>query len=252
MLNAISFAIVLTQPLPFLAPSSDDSTDTARAIITKAIQARGGAEKLVQYPAVTWRSTGKLFLNGKPVAYTGEFAGELPKRDRAEMKFEDGEKTRRVIVVTTGEQGWEIVDGRLTDLTKADLAEERERAYAEWVQTLRPLVKGEGFTLSSLQEREIDGQPAVGVRVSSTGHRDLKLYFRKESSLLVKADSTCVDVDSGKEFTYEVFYEAYKEFGGLKFHTRRKAKKDGKLFSETEASDFKPMERLDDKLFAKP
>jgi hypothetical protein len=252
MLKAILLAILMAQTPPLLSPGPQESLDSPRAFLSRAIQAHGGADRLTQYPAVTWRATGKIYSRDRPVAYTADFAREHPKRDRAEMRFNDEGKTWRIIVVTAANQAWEIFDDQMRDFTPAELAEERERLHADWVQTLQPLVKGEGFTLAYLPELEIDGHRAIGVRVSAKGHRDVKLYFGKESKLLMKGKTTNVDVDSGKEFVYEEFYEAYKDFGGLKFYTRRKSKKDGKLLSESENSDFKPMEKLDDKLFAKP
>ena len=57
---------------------------------------------------------------------------------------------------------------------------------------------------------------------------------------------------SGDDVSQDVFYSDYKEVDGIKRAMKTKILRDGKKFLEMETSDFKPVEKLDDKVFAKP
>ena len=66
-----------------------------------------------------------------------------------------------------------------------------------------------------------------GVKVSSKKHRDLKMFFDKETGLLVKTEHTLED--GGKELVQEEYYSEFKETDGYKRPTKllvfRKGKK---------------------------
>jgi hypothetical protein len=67
------------------AARADDQAAT-RAIIEKAIQARGGEEKLAPMKAVTFKSKGKFYGMGDGTDYTGEWAIRPPDKVRFQIK----------------------------------------------------------------------------------------------------------------------------------------------------------------------
>jgi hypothetical protein len=132
------------------------------------------------------------------------------------------------------------------------LAEQKEEIYAAWVADLVAL-KEKMFTLSSLGETNVDGKPAVGVKVSSKGHRDINLYFDKETGLLAKSETRVKDeMLGGQEVGQETFYSDYKEVQGVKVAMKAVIKRDGKLYVEADTTEYIPAEKLDDNLFLKP
>ena len=85
---------------------------------------------------------------------------------------------------------WSIVAGGLEqDETSwhAAVRELREEAYVWWLTTLVPITKT-GFTLTTIDKITIDGDTAVGIKVSHKGYADTKMYFLARNGLLAKID----------------------------------------------------------------
>ena len=75
----------------------------------------------------------------------------------------------------------------------AQVAELKEQKYAEGLDRLLDL-RDARFVLEVLKEEiEVDGRPAVGIKVSSEGHRDVELYFDHSTWLLLKRKQTVLD-----------------------------------------------------------
>src|SRR4051794_26575345 len=149
-----------------------------RAIIDKAIQAAGGEAKLARFKAHTWTEKGTYYGMGDGLPYTGRYAVQYP--DRFSMEIEGFFK-----MVLDGDHGWVKSGGDTMEMTKEQLAEHQENHYGGYVTTLLPL-KDKAFTLTALPDEKVDGRPAAGVKVSHKGHRDVSLYFDKQTGLLAR------------------------------------------------------------------
>jgi hypothetical protein len=235
------------------AVQSDEKADT-RAIIEKAIQARGGAEKLATIKATTFKLKGKFYGMGAGLDYTGEFAIQPPDKTRMQLEIDaNGMKIAFLRVVNGGKGFRKIADMASMDLEKDELAEAAEEMYVGGVESLVPLVKDKAFELSTLGEVKVGDEPAVGVRVSHKGHGDVNLFFDKKTGLLVKSERTVKDLMAGgKEVTQETLHTDYKEIGGVKHAMKMVIKRDGKDYLDGEMSDFETPDKLDDSLFGKP
>jgi len=117
--------------------------------------------------------------------------------------------------------------------------------------TLIPL-KDKAVNLSTLGEIKVDDRPALGVRVSSKGHRDINLYFDKETHLLVKSEMRVKVEATGMEANQETFYGGHKEVGGIKEPMKFVIKRDGKPYLNAEVEEVRRGEKVDDSVFAKP
>ena len=155
--------------------------------------------------------------------------------------------------MVNGDKVWAKTGGEATAIDNKDqIAEAKEECYVGWVSSLLPL-KDKAFQLSPLGEVKVDGKPAVGVRVSHKGHRDINLFFDKESGLLVKRESVIKDfMADGKEVTQETLFSNYKEVKGAKFPMKVVLNRDGKKYVESEMTEIEPKEKIDDAVFAKP
>jgi hypothetical protein len=237
--------------------SPADDQANARAIVDKYLTALGGQEKLAKIKAVTLKGKGKFFgLGGDGIDYIGEWAFQGMNQFRLILEIEImGQKINQTIVVN-GDKGWVKINTMLKEMDKETLAEQKEQLYANVVVYAMPqMLKDKSIELSTLGEIEIDKKPAVGVRVSSKGHRDLNLYFDRDSGLMVKGEWRVKDLEGlqgGKEVTQEVFVSDYKEVEGIKQGMKAAIKWDGKPYVDAEFSDFKIDEKLDDSLFSKP
>ena len=117
----------------------------------------------------------------------------------------------------------------------------------------RPATPMEQFKLATAGESKVADRTAVGVRVSSDKHRDVTLYFDKQTGLLAKAEFRVISEEQGgKEVNREILFSEYKEIEGAKMATKFLIKHDGEKFVEAEAIEFRPVGKLDDSVFAKP
>jgi outer membrane lipoprotein-sorting protein len=236
------------------AEKKEEKTD-CKAVIEKAIKAAGGEEKLAKAKAFTFKMKGKFYGMGEGIDYTGEVAIQLPDKSRVKIDGEiDNKKVTFFTAVTNGDKVWrKMGDGEAEQVTDKDkLAEAKEERYAERVISLLPLVKEKDFKLEPLGEAKVDGKPAVGVKVSQKGHRDVNLFFDKDSGFLVKSERTVKDEQTDKELTEERIYSDYKESGGIKRFTKMVMNRDGKKYVEAEISDFEVKDKIDDAEFGKP
>jgi hypothetical protein len=248
--NRCAFLVsVLMLSAAVSARAGDDASP--RALIDKALKAHGGEDNLAKWPAVTAKIKGTFHGLGAAIPVTGEFASEGTNRSKFVIEGQvDGQKFL-LIQILNGDKGWiKTDDDETEELDKDDLTEAKEEAYAEWLTTLVPL-KDKQFRLALLGEINIDKRPALGIRVSSKGHRDVDLFFNKETGLLVKSEARIKD-DDGQEVTEETILIDYKDVQGTKQAMRFTVRRDGKLYLECEVTEYRLAERLEDSVFAKP
>lgn len=223
--------------------SGGDDADKARGVIDKGIKALGGEDNLAKFNVQTWKEKGTFYGMGDGLPYTGIYAIQWPNQFRMEIE-------NVFIVVLNGDKGWIKAQGETREMTAKEMAEQKENHYGGWVTTLLPL-KDKAHKLALFDEIMVDNRPAVGAKVSHKDHRDVKLFFDKETGLRVKAELRVVD-ESGKEITQEMFFRDYKEIDGGKVPMKIEIKRDGKRFVEAENYDIKPAKKLADSVFARP
>src|SRR5262249_10942104 len=143
------------------------------------------------------------FVPGEPaVAFVIEDVWQMPDKYRTAASFTVvGMKVAQTQVID-GDKGWIEVNGVVQDIPKDAFAEMREQKYAEDLDRLGFLMDKDA-ELSLLDEVKVSGKPAVGIRVKSKGHREVKLYFDKSTGLLVKREHSVLDQMTGKEVNQE-------------------------------------------------
>jgi hypothetical protein len=188
---------------------------------------------------------------GAAIDFTGELAAQGGDQQKIVIDTEAGGQKLRIVHLVNHDKAWLQYNDQTQELEGDDLAEARELAWCEWVSTLIP-IKAPAFSLAIVGEAIIDNRPAIGITASSQNHRDVNLFFDKESGLLAKTEKRVKDETSGQEVTEETLLSEYKAVQGTKQATKFIVKRDGKLYSEGEVSDFQLTEKLDDGVFAKP
>jgi hypothetical protein len=237
-----------------LAAGAGRAEDRAglQALIDRAIQARGDVAKQAQFQAATWKGKGTIYLGDQAFPFTGDWAVQPPAQSRVAIRADVNGMLLTRTVVVNHDQGWVRLNDNVEALDKEALAEGKEQLYANWVVTLLPL-KDPAFQLAPLGEVQVGDRAAVGVTVSRKGHRDVQLFFDKEDGHLVKSATRVKDPQAGREVGQEVFYGAYQDVGeGLKRPLKTAIHRDGKRFLEAELSEYKPREKVEDKVFARP
>lgn len=246
--------LCVTPILLFAAVGAGRADDQAevRKVIDRAIKAQGGADKLARNQAVTMKMKGKFYgMSADGVDYSGEFASQQPDRSRMEITVDVMGMEFKIVRVLNGNKGWTQMMGQTTALDKDAVAEMKEDLYAGRVSRLAGLL-GKGFKLEPLGEVKVGERPAVGVKVSHKGHRDINLFFDKKTHLLLKSERPAKDPMSGQEFTQTTLHDGYKDVGGVKVAHKVTILRDGKKYVTGETTEINAQEKLDDSTFAKP
>jgi hypothetical protein len=240
----------------FIGTVRADDGATARAVIDEAIRAHGGEAALTKWPVVTVKTEGIFHGYERTPVYffTDETTTHGAEQFRAVLDGELNKQKFRVVNVLDGKRGWVKPAGAseqdVRACTPAQLRELQEGCYITWVTKLVPL-KGREFTLALTGEEKVLSEPALGVRVSSRGRRDVTLFFDKESRLLVKTE-TRATAGTGKEGKVETFLRLHKDFHGVKRPTMWMVNHDARPLFSHWVRDYEVAKEAAPAAFAQP
>jgi hypothetical protein len=240
---------VVVQLTTMTAASADDRAKVL-ALLDRAIAAHGGASALDRARNLIRRSAGQLSIAGTEVAFAEEFTAELPDRCRLERAAVPGGATLRVVTVINGERGSQSSGGAATALSTLRVRELREECYTQWLLTLVPLRKDPAFILAGLPEIQVNGRPALGLKITRKGHDEVRLYLDKQNALVVRAVRRIND--AGRSLDLEETYSEFKKFNGLTMPTRIVRLRDGKKVFEIATAGYRFPARLDESIFTRP
>ena len=252
-------AVVLSLSVALLVCSSIAAEEQVVALLDKAIKAMGGAEHLTKFKAASWKTNEKAYGPEGIATVVAECARQGSEQFRRDVEFALDDVRVKTTFVINGTEGWiRNRHGKVVAIAEeADLAETKTNSvYLSWITTLVPL-KGKEFKLSPGGELKVGDRITSCMLVSRDRYRDVMLCFDKETGLLLRSEMP-VKVQSGSEqelgkiLIEEKLYSDYREIDGVRWAKRITTKIDGKLRSETDIVEFKPHEKLDDAVFAKP
>jgi hypothetical protein len=222
-----------------------DDRDKALTIIDKAIKAHGGSDALDKAQKRSRSGQGTFYVSGETKFRTEETV-RFPDRCRVEVNPESG----RILLVLAGNKGWMQAGGATQEMTKEMLKEKQEELYVWRLMNLTPLHKDE-FDLKLLADAKVKDREAAVVRVSHKNYPDARLFFDKESGLLIKIARRATE--TGLPVTKEYVYSDHKEFDGVKMPAREVITLNGTIkYSDVKFSEYKILSRVEDKLFEKP
>jgi hypothetical protein len=227
------------------------SAQDAMAIIDKAIKAHGGADKLAKMAALRLKTKGTIELLGNSAAFTQESAIQMPDKIKDTMQLDFMGQNIGVVTVFDGKKGWINANGMTMDMNDDIMEAMKEAVYMMSMQGFTGL-KDKKYELSLLGDAKVNDRPAVGVKISSKGHKDVNVYFDKESGLMAKMEHRTKDLMSGQEVAEERIVTDYHEVDGIKTGKKVLVNRDGKKFLEAEVLDIKFPDKIDDGEFTKP
>jgi hypothetical protein len=234
----------------FLAGSVSRADDDVKTILDKAIKAHGGAEKLGKHTGSVTKTKGTIDLAGG-IDFIQEMTLKSPNKFKESIQMTVMGKTFTVTSAYDGEKAWIDYAGTNIDVNEKLMAEFKEQAYMMSIGDLSGL-SDKKLELSLLGEVQVEGKPAVGVKVASKGHRDISLFFDKASSMLVKVEHLALDASGGQDVMQERIIQEYQELNGVKVAKKIHVNRDGKKFMEAEVLEVKYLDKLDDNEFVKP
>jgi hypothetical protein len=223
--------------------------DEAQAILDKAIKAHlpKGEDKRAAYHG---KNKGTMYVAGLELEFMQQVWVQAPKfKEVVEMSVMD--MPVKTTTVYNGKDGWIKVNDMDIPVKDALLDEFKEMAYWMGLGQLKGL-KEKGMKFSLLGEAQVNGKPAVGVRISKEGKKDISFYFDKTTGLIAKTERRARDFQSGQELTEERVVSAYHEVAGRIIAKRVVVNRDGKKLMEIEVQEARTLDKLDDSEFAQP
>jgi hypothetical protein len=187
-------------------------------LIARAVKVQGGEENLLRARTVQAKIKGAFHDPGMKESplhgakFTGEFIAQLPTQYKQSMQIEGpGLGALVIIQVLNGPTSWTRENAESQQDDKVHHAVFEHSAYVDYISSLVPLLKDKGYSLFSVAEKKIDGQPAVGVKVVSKGRPDVTLYFDKVSGFLIESEDRRRDVTTNKMVKHEEIFSDYQE-----------------------------------------
>jgi len=226
--------------------------DPAKEIVTKAIKAAGGADKLGPLKAGTCKAKVNFLDGNVQFAATIDATWQGWDQYRFSVAADIGGMAKNLLVVIHGDKGWakDVDRNESKEAPKEDLPMITSILAALRMPHRLPALLEKEIKLSPLGEIKIGDRDAVGVSVAHKGDTTISLFFDKQTLLPAKSEVRLTD-SRGREKSFEFRYEDYKETAGFKHPTKIVLKAD-MIDVTLEVSDVKTVEKLDAGTFAAP
>jgi len=219
--------------------------DKPEDVIKKAIAAHGGEANLKKFPAGTSRITGTV-VEAK-LAFTGAMAFSVPGKVRVEMTFEVSGQKATTVQVINGDKVSQTENGKATKLPELVADELRESAVIQELALLYPLLDSK-YTVTAGKDGTFDDKECATIVVKSRGLKDTTLAFDKKTGYLTAMQRKGVNPAQTAVDELTTFSD-FKTIEGLVVPMKSKVAHDGKAFLEITVAEYKPMAKVDDKLF---
>jgi hypothetical protein len=245
VLGIVAGALSAADPGPAAAQAKGDPA----AVIARAVQAMGGADRLAQTESFRYKAKLRFYMPGFIGFGRVTFASRGLQCYRKEMEVERNGQTRRWLVIVNGDHScWKAPDQVYRD---TDKARNLVSPYLDHLVTLLPLLRGE-VKAAWGGEAEVEGHKAVVLKVSAVCYPTITLFFDRASGLLLKMDVPSQDERTGEELHEEIFFSNYQEARGVKYAARRMTRLRGVLVSDFEITEYIPGAVHDATAFAIP
>lgn len=191
-----------------------EPTEEVRAIIMRAIEAQGGEERLARATAVHFKVKGLITdpINGK---FTQECFKQKSNKIKDIFKLDlqdNADQAIEIIRVYDGKKVWMVMNGQVQDAPLESDQQFKEYLHVERITELLPLLKEKEFGLSALGESKVQDRTAVGIKITTKGKPDVKMYFDKANSLLAKVEFLSSNNGEGKREQVVTVYSDYREY----------------------------------------
>jgi hypothetical protein len=217
-------------------------------ILTKAIQALGGAEHLRRQRTNESTGQGRAALQSSPIGYRFKSYADLPLRYRDETEWNNGAK---FVQIVNGDRGWVVQNNMVFDMDPVNLKSLQEMLHVYYILTLLPL-REKDYTLASVPDQRQDGVMCYGFTVKAPGRADVTLFFERDTSLLLLVKTTAIDPNTYQPKVHETYFRDYEKLEGVLFPIRRVIYNDGNKVMEQKYEQVRWPDKMDDKLFLKP
>jgi hypothetical protein len=228
--------------------------DDPKAIVEKAIKAHGGEEVLNKYPASKSQFKLEMGVGGMDLTFEGTSI-QAPGKLKLDMVTTImGQK----LVILQSIKGKEFkTKVKVGDMDVSMEASDSEKEEAQMglvdaeIQRFTPLLDAKKFDLRAEKEEEVEGKKVNVITVTPKEKKEVKLYFDKESGLLVKtARQGLIPGDAEKkEGLLESYMSEYKKIDGIMVSMKVVVNANGNKSLTLTSSEHTHLEKVDDKEF---
>jgi hypothetical protein len=243
--------VFLTATFGFLCTAALADDAQVNQILDKAIKALGGQEKLSKIEAVSWKSKGKITIEGNDNEFHSEATVQGLDHFRSVFEGEFNGNPFKALSVLSGDKGWRKIGDQVIEMEPDAVKNEKRTLYLMVVPSSILPLKSKGFKVETAADESVGGKPASVLKVTGPDGKDFTISFDKESGLPVRTVAKVAGW-MGEEYVQDVTYSDYKDFGGIKKPTKSTVKRDGEPFVSSENVEFKVLDKVPADAFAAP
>jgi hypothetical protein len=230
---------------------SPAAAQDAKQIVKKAIEAHGGADNLTKYKGVRSESKGVVSLMGADIEFTNQSVSQYPDKQKSTIRIDFMGNEITIVQMIQGDRVGLTVNGMSQEIPEAQKRELRETIEMQKILNLVPLLEDPRYELKTIPGVDVDGRATVGIAVSGKDLKEVKIYFDKETYLIVKSVRKALDPNmSGEEVVQETIVSDYKDFKGVKKPMKTVVLINGNKFMEATNTKVEVLEKIDDKEFS--
>lgn len=250
MLRTLTTALTLVGILSGTLAHAADGDKAAHAILDKALKAHK-ASTLKSVEVHLWKAKGTMEMAGQKMTYDVIYSFQLPDKFRFDLSMKAGDMDVKLTAATDGKTAWESMGPMVQEMAEMKAEMFHHQVYTMNVSHLLPL-KGKGYKITALDEKKVADKPALGLRIEHKGRPEVRLFFDKESGLLVKSETKIYDEFSGKKVEQETYFTDYSTKDGVVTFGKLTIERAGKPFIVEVLTPQKGLKKANPKLFTMP
>lgn len=229
---------------PVTSDSGEESPGLA--LVQRAIEAKGGAERLASIETVKVSASSTLSTPQGPMTAGTVTYIEYPNRFRVEARLPVGD----IVQGFVDGDAWFVDPAGVHDASPEMRADFEASSNRDIVRLLLRASSGELDARALPSETTDDGRVLDGVELSSASMAPIGLYVDRASGLVVK--QTYSDLGpGGPEPTEEEFFD-YRSVDGLQVAFRAVVRREGETILERVVHEFEYNTPIDPELFKRP
>jgi hypothetical protein len=237
--------------LALAAAGTAAADDKAEAVVKKAIEAQGGADNLNKNKFSRFTMKGDIEIMGMNLEFTGDMATG-PDKFRMNMSLNAAGMAIEIRQMVNGSKGKRTVKagGQVVQDMEIDKDELELSKAGHLAEKLTPLLDPKQFVLAAAEDADVNGKKAaVVIATPKASDKEFKLYFDKDTGLLVKTGHKGKAPGGGGDAYQESYMSDFKKVNGMQMPSKLVVEADGKKFMTLTMSDIEALEKLDDKEF---
>lgn len=234
--------------------ASNPEDSTAIEVVKAAIKAQGGRDRLSRLQICRISEKGTRYNEEETASFESILTQKLPQRKKLTVFVRGSDYEFQQSSAYVNGKGWEVAtddSSGVHEVVGKHLKQQEWNVAVSEMLLLYPLLDKEKYRLSCLPDQHLEGNPVKVVKIQSEGHPFILFFFDASSGLLRKFASQGAK-DSPEIPLLEQYLDCYKIFDGLKYPTRTRRLVMGKKFFDSELTDIKFLENIDDSEFSPP